>query len=64
MIVETHDLRIAHAAHALLLCAQHVGRETFAVGARYELGLRTLGPEAAGKRSNLTYLAALEWRLP
>jgi hypothetical protein len=43
--------------------AIHVGRETFALGARYEWGLRPLGPDAAGKRRNLTYLAALEWPL-
>jgi hypothetical protein len=41
--------------------AVHIGRETFAVGARYEWGLRALGPDAVGRRRDLTYLAALEW---
>jgi hypothetical protein len=41
----------------------HVGSETIALGARYEIGLRPLGPDAAGRRRALTYLAALEWGL-
>jgi hypothetical protein len=41
--------------------ALRLGDETLTVGARYEWGLRPLGPDAAGRRRDLTYVAALEW---
>lgn len=40
-----------------------LGRPRLALRARYEWGLRSIAPEAMGRRRTLSYLAGLEWPL-